>query len=244
MANFLLIHGAMHGGWCWERIVPLLESHGHTVIAPDLPGLGADATPAAQVTLPAWGRFVAELLQSLPGKTILAGHSLGGMAISQAAEVAPERISALVYVTALLPRSGVSAFDLTRGEDVPDRASRLQLLTSPDGQYVTAEPENARAYFYGDTDRDWAERAMARLVPQPRAVMQAPAALSAARFGALPRVYVECLRDRAIPLALQRRMQAAAPCNTVLEIDTDHSPFYSAPAALAAHLQNTALRYG
>jgi hypothetical protein len=39
-------------------------------------------------------------------------------------------------------------------------------------------------------------------------------------------------------------MQAATPCNTVLEIDTDHSPFYSAPAALAAHLQNTALRYG
>jgi pimeloyl-ACP methyl ester carboxylesterase len=244
MANFLLIHGAMHGGWCWERIVPLLESQRHTVIAPDLPGLGADATPAAQVTLPAWGRFAAELLRSLPGKTILAGHSMGGMAISQAAEVAPERIRALVYVTALLPRDGNSAFDLTRGEDVPDRASRLQLQPTPDGQYVTAEPDNARAFFYGETGKDWAERALARLVPQPLAVMHAPAALSAARFGAVPRVYIECLRDRAIPLALQRRMQAATPCGTVLDIDTDHSPFYSAPAALAAHLQNIALRYG
>ena len=53
MATFVLIHGACHGGWCWEKVVPLLEARGHTAYAPDLPGLGKDLTPPATVTLAA-----------------------------------------------------------------------------------------------------------------------------------------------------------------------------------------------
>ena len=42
MATFVLVHGAWHGGWCWERVAPLLVAKGHRVIAPDLPGMGSD----------------------------------------------------------------------------------------------------------------------------------------------------------------------------------------------------------
>jgi pimeloyl-ACP methyl ester carboxylesterase len=241
MAQFVLIHGAMHGGWCWERIVPLLESQGHNVLAPDLPGLGADRTPPAEVTLEAWGRFVADILQNLPGKTILAGHSMGGMAISQAAEYAPEKISALVYMTALLPINGASAFALTRRDDAAVEDARLPL--TPDGHYITAAPEKMRAFLYGETEADWADRAISRLVPQPLAIMSEPATLNTGRFGAVPRAYIECLRDRVLTLALQRQMQAGNPCAPVLEIDTDHSPFYSAPETLAAHLRQIALSF-
>ena len=31
MAIFILVHGAGHGGWCWEKVVPLLEARGHKV---------------------------------------------------------------------------------------------------------------------------------------------------------------------------------------------------------------------
>ena len=51
MATFMLVHGASTGGWCWEKVVPLLEAAGHKVCAPDLPGLGKDHTPPANVTL-------------------------------------------------------------------------------------------------------------------------------------------------------------------------------------------------
>lgn len=37
MSSYVLIHGACSGGWCWEKVVPLLERAGHTVAAPDLP---------------------------------------------------------------------------------------------------------------------------------------------------------------------------------------------------------------
>ena len=51
MATFVLVHGACHGGWCWEKVGPILQAHGHTAYAPDLPGLGKDHTPPALVTL-------------------------------------------------------------------------------------------------------------------------------------------------------------------------------------------------
>jgi len=244
MANFILIHGAMHGGWCWERVVPLLERQGHNVVAPDLPGMGKKVLPTAEVTLDAWSRFTVDLLNQPPGKSILVGHSLGGMVISQAAEAAPERIATLVYATALLPRNGLSAFDLTRGADVPDRDARIDLNPTYDGQSITASPEGARAFMYGETPAEWADLAVSRLQPQPLEPLQRPAALTAANFGAVPRVYIECLRDRIIPLSVQRAMHTASPCGAVLTIDTDHSPFYSTPEELCAQLLQIAASVG
>jgi len=244
MANFVLIHGAMHASWCWERVVPLLTRHGHHVAAPDLPGMGDASLPPAAVTLEAWSRFTVDLLHRQPGKSILVGHSLGGMVISQAAEAAPRDIAALVYLTALLPGNGLSAFDLTRGDGVPDQRDRITLHPSQDGAYITAKPEDARAFLYSETPPEWADLAVSRMQPQPLGPLRTPAALSDANFGSVPRIYIECWRDRIIPLTLQRSMQAASPCRAVYAIDTDHSPFYATPEVTAMHLLDIAAQFG
>jgi pimeloyl-ACP methyl ester carboxylesterase len=69
---FGLVHGAWHGGWCWERLVPELEQRGHTAVLPDLPceDVRADATEYARV--------VGEALGDADGDVVLVGHSLGG----------------------------------------------------------------------------------------------------------------------------------------------------------------------
>lgn len=51
MSTYLLIHGAWHGGWCWYRVLPRLQKAGNRVITPDLPSLGIDRTPIAQISL-------------------------------------------------------------------------------------------------------------------------------------------------------------------------------------------------
>ena len=51
-------------------------------------------------------------------------------------------------------------------------------------------------------------------------------------FGSVPRAYIECLRDKAVSIELQRLMQADLPCRFVRTLDCDHSPFYSAPTDL------------
>jgi hypothetical protein len=93
--------------------------------------------------------------------------------------------------------------------------------------------EVLREAFYGDcTDEDF-DFARERLTPEPIRVLATPVRITPERFGRAPRAYVETLRDRAVTLQAQRRMQAALPCDPVFTLDSDHSPFLSHPEALA-----------
>jgi len=87
MTTFGLIHGAWHGAWCWERVVPSLERRGARVVAPDLPGMGQDKTPLSGITLAVWARSVADLVEQQSEPAVLVGHSRGGIVISQAIAV-------------------------------------------------------------------------------------------------------------------------------------------------------------
>ena len=77
MATFVLIHGACHGGWCWEKVVPILQARGHTAHAPDLPGLGKDHTPPAHVTLADNVEKISRLLDKIEEPAVLVGHDSG-----------------------------------------------------------------------------------------------------------------------------------------------------------------------
>lgn len=114
---------------------------------------------------------------------------------------------------------------------------------SADGLSSTYEPETALAIFYNTTDRAEAERAIARLTPQPLEPTAARLSLSAERFGSVPRAYIECLQDRAIPIAFQRRMREVLPCDPVVTMDCDHSPFLCQPDALASHIIDIARHF-
>ena len=102
MANYVLVHGSAHGSWCWERIVPLLQEEGHTVTAVDLPGNGHDDTPLAEVTLETYADYLCGWLDSQDGPSVLVGHSLGGISISRTAELRPDKVAVLVYLSAVL----------------------------------------------------------------------------------------------------------------------------------------------
>jgi hypothetical protein len=73
-------------------------------------------------------------------------------------------------------------------------------------------------------------------VPEPLAALTSPLRVTAERFGRVPRAYIECTDDRAISLEMQREMQAALPCDPVITLECDHSPFYSAASELADSL--------
>ena len=54
MSIYVLVHGAWHGAWCWNKVVPLLKKEGHATVTLDLPGHGEDNTPIQEVTLQAY----------------------------------------------------------------------------------------------------------------------------------------------------------------------------------------------
>jgi pimeloyl-ACP methyl ester carboxylesterase len=238
MSSYLLIHGAWHGGWCWRKIVALLEAKGHRVFAPDLPGHGRDTTATATVTLRSYTDRICEIASAQAEPVILTGHSMGGVAITQAAENCHKQIAALVYVCAFLPRNGDSLMTWAS----QDQASMVNPSTTEpraDGA-IEFNLEHSREAFYGNCADDDVAFAQSRLVAQSGAPLGTPVETTAERWGSIPRYYIECARDRAITLELQRQMQKRSPCRRTFLIDTDHSPFFSAPE----HLADILLRVG
>jgi len=238
MSTYLLIHGAWHGGWCWRKVVPLLEAKGHKVLAPDLPGHGNDRTATASVTVKTYADRICEIAGAQAEAVILAGHSMGGIAITQAGENCPKQIRALVYVCAFLPRNGDSLMTWA----TQDQGSMVNPSTTdqrPDGT-IDFKAEHSREAFYGNCSEDDVAFAQSRLCAQSGVPLGTPVVTTAERCGRIPRYYVECARDRAITLGLQREMQKASPCRETFSIDTDHSPFFSAPAQLADILSRIA----
>ncbi|MCL6594065.1 MAG: alpha/beta fold hydrolase [Alicyclobacillus sp.] len=233
MATYLLVHGAWHGAWVWERVTPLLTSRGHTVYARDLPGHGADPTPVGQVTLQDYTESVCDVLTSLAGqRVILVGHSMAGVVITQVAERMPEQVRCLVYVAAFLLQSGQRMVDVQQQGNGPSQAVQSQQLTA-DGRASVIPSDRARAIFYSQCSPAEADWAVTRIGPEPLQIRQTPVYWTPERFGQVPRVYVECTEDQAIRLSLQRRMHQAVSCHRVLTLAADHTPMLSAPEALA-----------
>ena len=98
---------------------------------------------------------------------------------------------------------------------------------------IAFKPERSRETFYGNCADADVVFAQSRLVAEPMAPSGTPVETTAERWGRIPRYYIECERDRAITLELQREMQKHSPCRQTFSIDTDHSPFFSAPGQLA-----------
>jgi len=240
MAMFILVHGGAHGGWCWDKLVPELRKLGHRVVAPDLPGMGQDRTPLAQVSLGGWGEFIARMARQSEEPAVVVGHSRGGPVIGEAAERAPEAMLGLVYLSAVLIPAGAATIAAFGGASTQlmDKAT-----TTADGLAFVLDREVARKGFYHRAARADADAALDRLCPEPIGPNQAPMTVTAERWGRVPRAFIECADDCAIPLALQRRWHRALPCDPVITLDSDHSPFLCMPAQLARALSTIAAEF-
>ena len=236
MSTFVLVHGAWHGAWCWHKVVPLLRNRGHRVLVPDLPGHGRDQTPINSVSMESYAQRVADVMRAATEPVVLVGHSMGGFVISAAAEQQPETVAKLVYLAAFLLDDGQTFGDVA-SQDAGSVVS-AGLVPSADGASMTVKAGTLTEAFYADcSDADIALAELA-LGPECAAALGGRMHVTPARWGRIPRVYIECTQDRAVSIASQRRMVAALPCEKVITMETSHSPFFSAPEALAQHLLN------
>ncbi|MGK8509780.1 alpha/beta fold hydrolase [Nocardia asiatica] len=132
MSTYLLIHGAFHGGWVWQRVAPLLEDAGHRVLAPSLVGLGDRADLlTADVGLDTHVEDLIDLItaEDLTG-IVLAGHSYGGIVITALADALPDRIAELVYIIPSCPVTAKRWPTSCRAWSTPSRPRRRPPATA------------------------------------------------------------------------------------------------------------------
>jgi pimeloyl-ACP methyl ester carboxylesterase len=186
--TFVLVHGAWHGGWCWSRLVPLLEAGQHRVLPVTLTGLGDRAHLASPVVdLDTHVTDVASILEMEDlNDVVLVGHSYGGMVITGAAERAWKRVRRLVYLDALVPAHGQSAFDLNSAQF----RERLEKEAKEKGDGYKIAPIVDILGIQDANDLEWAR---ARLRPHPIGTFRQP--VDASTFAAkIPSTFVLCKR--------------------------------------------------
>jgi pimeloyl-ACP methyl ester carboxylesterase len=113
-ATFVLIHGAWHGGWCWQRVNDRLTAQGHRVFAPTLTGLCERShlnSPSVNLST-----HISDVVNEIRWKdlenVVLVGHSYAGMVITGVAEQIASKIASIVYLDAFVPADGQCLVDL------------------------------------------------------------------------------------------------------------------------------------
>lgn len=236
--NFLLVHGACHGAWCWGRVAPLLERKGHRVLAIDLPGRGPGDRAGWRHSLSSYADAVMAGARRMDGPVVAVGHSMGGQIISAAAEAAPDLFQRLVYLSAFLPVTGDSIASLSPHNTGSALATATHLSLWR-GQ-LTILPATAAPVFYGDCEQADVAHAVSRLTVESLRPSLARIQLTMHRFGQVPRAYIRLTDDQAIMPAFQDFMLNRQPCERVLTLPTSHSPFLSKPLDLADAIEAAA----
>lgn len=198
--QYVLVHGACHGAWCWDEVATRLRRAGHQVVTPDLPGHGRRAAEVRRASVHAYGRAVADAMaRDGVSRGIVVGHSMGGIVIPTAAALCPERVAHLVFLAAVVVPDGGSLAAANMG--APGRELlRGMAMGRGDGTFLYPA-ETAWARWMGDLPRDHpaALRALSLLTRQAVRPFVEPVDLRVFYAMRVPRTYIRCLADLAVP---------------------------------------------
>lgn len=240
MATYILVHGAWHDAGCWDGLASLLRSRGHEVLTPTLPGHEPgpekDRLSPWAVTMEIYAAALLDVAAQADQKPICIGHSMAGFVLALAAEQRPDLFQKLIFLTAFVPDKKSRLLPMI----IADPSLRKRILHS-DFNFLagtnSVRPATAPDFLYTDCPPEIQRDATAALIPQPVRPLLSSVGITPARFGSVPKAFVECTNDQALPIALQRRMQRFSNFDQVKSLEAAHSPFLSMPEETADVLE-------
>ena len=232
----VLVHGAWHGAWCFSALQAELDRRGIPSLAVDLPGHGASAQPLGDFYGDARGvvAVLAALRERGNDHVVLVGHSYGGAVITEVASI-DLAIGHLVYLAAFVPPVGQSVMSQLMGLPRHDTTLGAAMIALDEANTVV-DPTRAKQAFYGNCADSIVAASVVRLSPQPTVTMTQ--AVTGSPLGTIASTYVLCRQDQAVHPEHQKAI--AELCDSVVILDTDHSPFASMVVETADILERIA----
>ncbi|KAL2248991.1 methylesterase 17 isoform X2 [Sesamum indicum] len=255
--HFVLVHGIGGGAWCWYKIRCLMESSGYRVSCLDLKGAGMDPTdPNTVLSFNDYNKPLLDFLSSLHDdhQVILVGHSAGGLSLSDAIhKFGKKKIKLAVFIAATMLRSGfVTDQDIKDG--VPDLSEFGELKEVYDVGFGLGEDhppttmminkELQRKIIYQLSPQEDSTLAAMLLRPGPSHALTTARLVESDYADNVPRIYIKTMQDNVVKPEQQEAMIKKWPPSDVYVLESDHSPFFSAPFLLFGLLVKAAVAYG
>ena len=184
--NYVLVHGAWHGGWVWRQVADALRAMSHTVTTPTLTGLGERRHLVSQQ--PDLLMHVEDVVANIHleglSNIVLVGWSYGGMVISGVLEKIQEDVASMIYLDAFMPEKGQAVIDCVE----PAAAGAFQGFIDQEKDIPPIIPLEV----FGVDDQAVREFVNPRLVPQPFRTFVQPSTALAERPPGIPHTYIRC----------------------------------------------------
>lgn len=228
MSTFALVHGSMHGGWCWDLVVPELEALGHRAVAPDLP---CD-DPSAD--LDDYAATVIEALGDTEEQVVVVGHSLGSRTVPVVASRRP--VHRMVFLCSLPVFARIEP-EVLAGEMVTAAFRAAEYDVDEHGS-ERMRPTSAVDVFFHDCPPTLAAWAASKLRHQAKGPIHQDMPIGA--WPDVPTSIVLTDDDQAINPSWAAAEAARWSGSEPVHLPGSHSPFLSRPAELARVLDELA----
>jgi len=231
--HFILIHGAWHGGWCWDGVIEKLKKAGHTAEAPTLPGHHPQ-DDRSNIGLNDYVDKIVNLLKQQTDSVVLVGHSSAGFLLQEAAQKAPDKISHLIFLNAFILPNGKSQFDLVPPEVSEGMTAAAK--ASPDN-CVPVDEGFVRNMLMAGEPTEKQDALVSRLVPQPLAIFTTPVDTHNFEKLTIPKSVVFCKADASLPPGAYLNMAQVLGEHKLIEVEGGHEALFTNPGVVTEALE-------
>ena len=220
-SSIVLVHGSFFSSWTWIPVIERLDHHDVDVVAIELPltSLADDAVVLREAVATA----------SNVGPVTVVCHSYTGIT----AAVAGHGAQHIVHIAARMPAVGESQSELNKDWGNPEFRSCFQF--AEDG--TMSLTDGADAFLFNRSSRSLTRYAMDNRRSMKSEIPSSP--IENPAWKTMKSSYLICTDDKAVRLEQQRMRAEWADYS--IEIDCDHSPFFSAPKQTADFILETHL---
>ena len=230
--HFVLLHGAWHGGWCWDGVIDEIVKAGHTAEAPTMPGHNPD-DDRSNIRFEDYVDKICSVLEQQSAPVVLVGHSSAGYIIQAVAPKVPDKLAQLIFLNAFILPDGKSQFDLVPPEAAEGMTAAAK--ASPDNCVPVIE-EFVREMLMAGESKEQQNVLIKRLVPQPFALFTTPVDTNDFNELRLPKSVVFCKDDVSLPPGAYLGMAQGLGEFDLIEVEGGHETLFTHPSVVAKGL--------